>query len=311
MPMESPPPSDQPGIPPAGGVGPWSAPETRDELALQLGEIVRHAGGLILEAVARGFNVYRKQDGSSTTDADLEAERSILAALAAHFPDIPIVAEEQSAARTEAGEAIAPAALPRAFFLVDPLDGTRDFTTGGLEYTVNIAAIVDSAPVAGAVYAPASHSLWIGGAHAFAATIAPDAPAPQPGDWRTIRTRTAPADGLTALASRRHGDGRTAAFLARLPVREHRSASSSVKFCVVAEGLADVYPRFGPTMEWDTAAGDAVLRAAGGVVTDETGAPLTYGRVQDNHVNGPFIAWGDSSASRHFFASRPESGHAP
>ncbi|MGV6873026.1 3'(2'),5'-bisphosphate nucleotidase CysQ family protein [Pseudochelatococcus sp. B33] len=282
----------------------WIAPETgaraRDALARHLGEICRHAGGLILAAVARGFDVYRKQDGSSYTDADVEAERYILRALAAHFPDVPVVAEEESATRTEAGEAISPAPLPGAFFLVDPLDGTRDFTTGGLEYTVNIAAIVGQAPVAGAVYAPASGSLWVGGTHAFALKIAPDAPPPQPADWRAIHTRPAPDAGLIALASRRHGEGRTSAFLARLPVRERRSASSSVKFCIIAEGLADVYPRFSPTMEWDTAAGDAVLRAAGGIVTDEAGAPLVYGRTQDDHINGPFIAWGDSAASRRF-----------
>lgn len=272
----------------------------RDALARHLGEVCRHAGGLILQAVARGFNVYRKQDGSSYTDADVEAERYILQSLADYFPDVPVIAEEQSAARAEAGEAIGPASLPGAFFLVDPLDGTRDFANGGLEYTVNIAAIVDSVPVAGAVYAPASSTLWIGGARAFAATTKPDAPADGI-EWRSIHTRLAPEKGLTALASRRHGDGLTAAFLKKLPVAEHLSASSSVKFCVIAEGLADVYPRFGPTMEWDTAAGDAVLRAAGGLVTDETGAALTYGRTQDGYLNGPFIAWGDSRVKRQFF----------
>lgn len=282
----------------------WSAPDTaasaRDALARHLGEICRHAGGLILQAVDRGFAVHRKLDGSSYTDADVEAERYILEALAAHFPGVPVVAEEESAARTEAGEAISPAPLPRAFFLVDPLDGTRDFSTGGIEYTVNIAAIVDGAPVAGAVYAPASATLWVGGTRAFTLKIDPDAPPPQPGDWRSIHTRPAPETGITALASRRHGDGRTADFLARLPVSDSLAASSSVKFCVIAEGRADVYPRFGPTMEWDTAAGDAVLRAAGGMVTDESGAPLTYGRTQDDHINGPFIAWGDSAAIRRF-----------
>lgn len=283
----------------------WRTPETaaeaRDGLALHLGEICRHAGGLILAAVARGFNVYRKQDGSSYTDADVEAERYILEALAAHFPGIPVVAEEESAARSETGASISAVPLPPAFFLVDPLDGTRDFAKGGLEYTVNIAAIVDSAPVAGAVYAPADQSLWVGGTRALALKISPQAPKPSAAAFREIRSRIRPADGITALASRRHGDGRTAAFLERLPVRERLSASSSVKFCIIAEGLADIYPRFGPTMEWDTAAGDAVLRAAGGIVVDETGAPLTYGRTHDNHVNGPFIAWGDSSACRQFF----------
>ncbi len=282
----------------------WSAPETaaqaRDALALHLGEISRRAGGLILEAVARGFNVYTKPDGSSYTDADVEAERYILEALAAHFPGVPVVAEEQSAERAQAGEAIGANPLPDAFFLVDPLDGTRDFATGGIEYTVNIAAIVGGTPVAGAVYAPASRTLWVGGAHAFTLKIEPDAPAAAPGDWRAIVTRPVPEAGLTALASRRHADGPTADFLAGLPVHERIAASSSVKFCAIAEGRADVYPRFGQTMEWDTAAGDAVLRAAGGIVTDETGVQITYGRTQDGHVNRPFIAWGDSAASRRF-----------
>lgn len=273
----------------------WREPDIRDRLADHLGEIARLAGGLILAAVARGFNVYTKPDGSRYTDADVEAERYILDALAAHFPDVPVIAEEDTAARAETGESPRDVAAGRAFFLVDPLDGTRDFTTGGLEYTVNIAAIVDGAPVAGAVYAPAIGLLWIGGAHAAATKRAPHEPRPARGDWRAIHTRKAPAGGLTALASRRHGDGRTEDFLARLPVRERRSASSSVKFCVVAQGEADVYPRFGPTMEWDTAAGDAVLRAAGGIVTDAAGNPFAYGCRHEGHVNGPFIAWGDCS----------------
>ncbi|MFT0891176.1 3'(2'),5'-bisphosphate nucleotidase CysQ family protein [Pseudochelatococcus sp. G4_1912] len=278
----------------------WSAAgvagsEVRDELARHLGEISRYAGGLILEAVKRGFSVYRKPDGSSYTDADVEAERFILEALAAHFPNIPVIAEEQSAARAEAGESAAP--VSDIFFLVDPLDGTRDFTSGGLEYTVNIAAIVNGAPVAGAVYAPANDLLWIGGAHAYTTTIAPYAAPPEFEDWRAIHTRIAPQEGLTALGSRRHGDGRTQEFLARLPIRKRLSTSSSVKFCVIAQGEADVYPRFGPTMEWDTAAGDAVLRAAGGSVVDEKGFSLVYGQSRNGYVNGPFIAWGDSAQS--------------
>ncbi|MFC0218158.1 3'(2'),5'-bisphosphate nucleotidase CysQ [Pseudochelatococcus lubricantis] len=292
-------PPDPRDFPPDGAAGDhrrWHEPAIRDRLAEHLGEIVRLAGGLILEAVARGFGVYRKTDGSSYTDADVEAERYILDTLAVHFPNVSVIAEEQTAARAEAGETAGDITADRAFFLVDPLDGTRDFTTGGLEYTVNLAAIVNGMPVAGAVYAPASGLLWIGGAHAAATKRTPYEPRPTVADWRTIHTRKAPPAGLTALASRRHGDEHTEEFLARLPVCERVSASSSVKFCVIAQGEADVYPRFGRTMEWDTAAGDAVLRAAGGTVVDPAGAPLTYGRARDGHVNGPFIAWGDPAA---------------
>lgn len=297
-------PPDPRDFPPAGiitdyqqwGAADAKASEIRDQLAHHLGEIARYAGGLILEAVARGFEVYRKADGSSYTDADVEAERFILEALNAHFPDVPVVAEEQMAAEPEANHP----SRDRPFFLVDPLDGTRDFCTGGLEYTVNIAAIVHGAPIAGAVYAPADGRLWIGGAAAYMTSSTPYAPTLPLSDWQKIHTRQAPKEGLTALASRRHGDGPTDTFLARLPIRNRQSASSSVKFCVIAQGDADVYPRFGPTMEWDTAAGDAVLRAAGGIIVDESGHPLVYGRRQDGYVNGPFIAWGDCAKGKEF-----------
>ena len=278
-----------------------NAPGVRDQLAQHLGEIARYSGGLILEAVACGFNTYCKPDGSNYTDADIAAERFILEALTAHFPNIPIIAEEQSAAQTEAGAASHLTPPGDTFFLVDPLDGTRGFTVGGLEYTVNIAAIVDNAPVAGAIYAPASGMLWIGGARAYVTTITSFASTPPLSAWRQIKTRPAPQEGLTALASQRHGDGRTGKFMTRLPIRERFSASSSVKFCMLAQGDADIYPRFGPTMEWDTAAGDAILRAAGGIVVDEKGHPLIYGRAQSGYVNGPFIAWGDATKSREFF----------
>ncbi len=134
------------------------------------------------------------------------------------------------------------------------------------------------------------------GNHAYACHVEPGAALPPIGDRRMIEVRAHPQAGLTALASRSHADDETEHFLARLPIAERRCAGSSLKFCTIAEGSADVYARFGPTMEWDTAAGDAVLRAAGGSVLNEDGANLLYGKAQDQYRNGPFVAWGDQSA---------------
>jgi len=187
--------------------------------------------------------------------------------------------------------------LQAAFILVDPVDGTREFLSRNGEFTVNIGLIVDAAPVAGVVYAPALEHLWIGGAAASTCTIAPGAPLPPLEKRRRIHARPAPEQGLTALVSRSHANPATEAFLAKLPVIERIEAGSSLKFCKVAEGLADVYPRFGPTMEWDTAAGDAVLRAAGGLVLDASGRPLRYGKTEAEFRNGPFVAWGDPKAA--------------
>ena len=186
------------------------------------------------------------------------------------------------------------------FLLVDPLDGTKEFLARNGEFTINVALIQSGKPVAGAVYAPALGRLWFGGGdEAFLCDAKPGEALPDPSQWRRIRARKAP-EALVAVASRSHADPQTEAFLDRLPVRERRSRGSSLKFCLLAEGAADVYPRFGPTMEWDTAAGDAVLRSAGGVVLDEQDLPLTYGKVDRKLKNGPFVAWGDPDAPSHF-----------
>ena len=183
------------------------------------------------------------------------------------------------------------------FFLVDPLDGTREFLARNGEFTINVALIEGCAPVAGAVYAPASGRLWFAGEAAFFCEALVGDDLPDETLWRRLRTRSAPPRWV-ALASRSHGDPETEAFLAQLPIGECRTAGSSLKFCVIAEGGADVYPRFAPTMEWDTAAGDAVLRAAGGVVLDASGEPLAYGKVGAGLRNGGFVAWGDANAAR-------------
>jgi 3'(2'), 5'-bisphosphate nucleotidase len=165
------------------------------------------------------------------------------------------------------------------------------------EFTLNIALARDHAPVAGAVFAPASHRLWCAGRQARACRVAPGAPLPAPSEWRDLAVRRAPAAGLTALVSRSREDAEAEALLARLPIAERRAAGSSLKFCLIAEGEADVYPRFGRTMEWDTAAGDAILRAAGGCVLDPQGRRLAYGKTASAYANGPFVAWGDRAAA--------------
>ena len=161
-----------------------------------------------------------------------------------------------------AEEAVSRGEIPvigREFILVDPLDGTREFLSRNGEYTVNIALVRDGSPCCGAVYAPALARLWVGGTIARTVEVGPDGALPAADRWRPIKVRTAPTDGLTALVSRSHSDAQTEAWLARLPVGTRREAGSSLKFCVLAQGDADVYPRLGPTMEWDIAAGHAVL----------------------------------------------------
>ena len=252
--------------------------------------------GLTVEAAVAVMHVYagdhharQKADCSMVCDADERAEAIILAGLAAQLPCIPVVAEE-AASRGEKPR------CGRAFILVDPVDGTREFLRRNGEFTINIALILDGVPRVGAVYAPAIGRMWMAGAHAYTFHVEPGAPLPPVSGRREIHVRANPCIGLTALASRSHGDARTEDFLSRLPIAERRSAGSSIKFCILAEGEADVYPRFGDTMEWDTAAGDAILRAAGGAVVDESGAALLYGKAERQYRNGPFVAWGDKPA---------------
>ncbi len=259
--------------------------ESRDAIAQFFAGIALAAGPAVMEEYRRGAQARAKLDGSPVTAADERAEAIIRERLRRSATPIPIVAEEATAA----GEAIV---VARRFVLVDPLDGTKEFVARNGEFTINIALVEDGVPIAGAVYAPALERLWFGGNAAFACTAPPGADLPGAASWRTLRARAAPPS-LVALASRSHGDPATEAFLRRLPVGERRSAGSSLKFCVIAEGEGDVYPRFAPTMEWDTAAGDAVLRAAGGVVLALEGGPLVYGKTSAGLRNGGFVAWGD------------------
>lgn len=271
-----------------GNMSPGPGPDglNYDAIAEIFAELAVAAGMVVMEIYGTDSHAYAKSDQSPVCDADIAAERIILAGLAERLPEIPVVAEEAAASGAK---------LPEAdmFILVDPLDGTREFLDHNGEFTVNLGLIIAGEPKAGVVYAPALRQIWIAGSHAYAATVAPDGALPPLDRRRPIQTREAPADGLVALASRSHADPQTEAYLAQLPIKDRRPAGSSLKFCRIAEAAADVYPRFGPTMEWDTAAGDAVLRAAGGIVFDATGEPLRYGKFARHFKNGAFVAWGD------------------
>jgi 3'(2'), 5'-bisphosphate nucleotidase len=277
-----------PQLSPSGDVD--IASKSRDVIARALARAALAAGPAVMEEYARQAGARSKADGSPVTAADERAEEIIRERLIQIAPATPIVAEEATAAGV-------PLDCGARFFLVDPLDGTREFLARNGEFTINVALIEGCTPVAGAVYAPASGRLWFAGDAAFFCEAPVGHDLPDETLWRRLRTRPAPLRWV-ALASRSHGDPETEAFLAQLPIGECRTVGSSLKFCVIAEGGADVYPRFAPTMEWDTAAGDAVLRAAGGVVLDAGGEPLAYGKVDAGLRNGGFVAWGDANAAR-------------
>lgn len=246
------------------------------------------AGRIEMGYFSAGVAVERKSDRSPVTAADREAEAVLVTALARIAADIPVVAEEASAA------GVVPE-TDGTFFLVDPLDGTREFIDGRPEFTVNVGLVRDRKPVFGIVYAPASGLLFatVGPGQAAQATIAPDA---APADlaalsWQPIRAREPDPEGLVAVESFSHRSAETADVLARYRVSQTRRAGSSLKFCLIARGEVDFYPRIGPTCEWDTAAAQAVLEAAGGSVLTLTGEPLAYGKAP-KYLNPHFIAWG-------------------
>ncbi len=241
----------------------------RQRIVDALREIALEAGRAILEIYQHDIAVREKDDRSPVTDADTAAEAIILARLAELTPGIPIIAEEQVAAGKVPQ-------IAERFWLVDPLDGTKEFISRNGEFTVNIALIEGDRPTLGVVYAPARGRLFLAGPDG--ATVEEQG---APGVWsepRAIAVRAAPPDGLTVVASRSHRDEKTDKYLEQFNVKTLISAGSSLKFCLVAAGEADLYPRLGRTMEWDTAAGHAVLAAAGGRVETLDGAPLTYGK---------------------------------
>jgi 3'(2'), 5'-bisphosphate nucleotidase len=255
-------------------------------MAKALAEIAHEAGHVILRHYAGALKARAKPDSSPVTAADEEAEALILQRLNEFAPDIPVVAEEAAAA------GIMPK-LGERFFLVDPLDGTKEFLKRNGEFTVNIALIEGRRPACGVVLAPASARLFVGdGPNGAFELKAPGGIRLDFGQARPIKSRPAPKEGLVAVVSRTHRDTKTDEYLAHYPVASLTASGSSLKFGLVAAGEADLYPRHGPTMEWDTAAGQAVLEAAGGSVTELDGRPLTYGKADQGFRNPPFIAKG-------------------
>lgn len=272
-----------------------------DELARGFSRIAVKAGAVVMRIYNAGAKMRLKADSSPVCEADELAEAMILEELGRFVPGVPVLAEE-AAARGDKPP------LDGRFLLVDPVDGTKEFLGRNGEFTVNIAFVDHGVPRAGAIYAPALNKLWFGGDTAFKCLVEPGGDPDGGAPMKQLHTRDVPGEGLVVVASRSHTDAQTEEFLAGLPVVERRSAGSSLKFCLVAEGQADIYPRFGTTMEWDTAAGDAILRAAGGTVLAPDGEPLRYGKRAADFRNTGFLAWGRPEAAR-AAAARVRVGH--
>jgi len=240
-----------------------------------LTDLVIRAGAAILAVNRSAMKVDGKSDGSPVTEADLAADRVIAEGLARLVPQLPSLSEER----------VQLARLPYkgSFFLIDPLDGTKEFVAGRNEFTVNLALVTDGTPLLGIVGAPALGLIWRG----IVGRVEP------------IHTRPCPPRGApwTVAVSRSHGDQRTEAFIAARPGAVRAVLGSAVKFGRVAEGGVDIYPRLSPTCEWDVAAGHAVITAAGGKITDSKGAALHFGSGAKDFIVPEFIAWGDPSAA--------------
>ncbi|WP_213739165.1 3'(2'),5'-bisphosphate nucleotidase CysQ [Bradyrhizobium sp. dw_411] len=255
-----------------------------------LTELAVRAGAAIL-AINRGaMQVDGKADGSPVTEADLAADRIIGEGLAALVPQIPAISEE----RVD----LAKPPYDGSFFLIDPLDGTKEFVAGRSEFTVNIALVSNGTPLLGIIGAPALGLVWRGLVGYGAERLAVGDGASMRAE--PIRTRPIPPPGAPWLVavSRSHGDARTEAFIDARPGAVRQKLGSAVKFGRIAEGTADIYPRFAPTCEWDIAAGHAIVTAAGGRVTDAHGADLQFGQGRPDFIVPEFIAWGDPSAAR-------------
>ena len=257
-------------------------------------------GNLILGYYAGDVEISKKSDDSPVTLADREAEKLIVEMLQTKWPDLPIVAEEMCAA----GD------MPEVegnFFLVDPLDGTKEFINKRDEFTVNIALISNNIPYYGLVLTPALGDLFITLSTTEAGykkylngieTLSEEMKAFVPSHFSSLSVRDWPSSHPVGVISRSHMDEETAAFLNKNEVTDRISAGSSLKFCQLAQGLADIYPRFGPTMEWDTAAGHSILCAAGGKLVDGQGEPFLYGKYEQKYLNGNFVAAAGSSFDR-------------
>jgi 3'(2'), 5'-bisphosphate nucleotidase len=250
-------------------------------LAEALLPIVARAGAAIMRIYDLGFTVQRKEDDSPLTLADLESQQVIIEGLTEVTPDIPILSEESAQAPWDERKTW------RELWVVDPLDGTREFVKRNGEFTVNIALVRDHEPVLGVVAAPALGLLYWGasGVGAFSH---------HRGAARVPIQVSPPQSPLRVVGSRSHGSAETAGYLARLGPHAMTGIGSSLKFCLVAEGKADLYPRFGPTSEWDTAAGQALLEGAGGRVTRLDGHRLRY-NCRASVINGDFLAFNHPS----------------
>jgi 3'(2'), 5'-bisphosphate nucleotidase len=271
------------------------------DLIAPLTELVALAGSAILQVDRGGMRIDGKADGSPVTEADLAADRIIAEGLHRLAGDIPALSEERV---TRAGPS-----CPELFFLIDPLDGTKEFVAGRDEFTVNLALVANGTPLLGIIGAPALGLIWRGligqGAERLSAH---SGIGPEMGPAQPIRTRPFPPAGQpwTAAVSRSHGDAATEAFIDARPGAIRERLGSAIKLAKVAEGVVDIYPRLAPTSEWDIAAGHAIVTAAGGKVTDAMGGDLRYGQGfgkgtrngAKDFIVPAFIAWGDPTAAR-------------
>ena len=266
-----------------------------DALVTRLLPAVMEAGRLQIALQHGGLSVSNKSDCSPVTEADQRSEAILIGAIHAAIPGVPVVAEEEVAAGRIP-------TLGERFFLVDPLDGTREYVGMRPEFTVNVALVENGRPVMGIILAPALGEIFatrVDGGAAWARSARLAEPLPPLAEWPRLATRPAPAGGLVAVGSRSHASkAETSAeaprppLLAGIAIAERRRVGSSLKFCQIARGDADIYVRLGPTSEWDTAAGQAILEAAGGAVTTLGGEPLRYGGAGNRFLNPHFVAWG-------------------
>ena len=250
-----------------------------NDLGAELAEICEAAAALILPLWRSGLMVSHKADESPVTEADQRGEKLILEALAKRFPDVPVISEE------DASEFGTPDAIGPRFFLVDPLDGTKAFVRGDPNFTVNIGLIENGRPVAGAVVQPPTGEAWYtSGGKALKRQLG--------GASHPIHVRPWPKGEAIALVSHTMKEEAAQALIRKYGFDKREPMDSSVKLCRIAEGSADIYPRHGPTMEWDVAAGQAVLEAAGGTMLTPEGQPFRYGKAKDGFRNGWFVARG-------------------